>query len=173
MIISFSRSLALVVASLLLVTAFGSSASAQTQRGYKDPLAPKTSPVDRRINKFLNRGVPQTRTDRAVRRLFNDPLRKLGLPENRLNDPKSPTAPSVTAPQFDPGVARLDVDRDGSVSRTEYFRGRSRLVSPGRNADRRTRSHQRRLESRFRQADGNRDGVVSPAELKARGGARF
>lgn len=171
--VSFIRPIALFAASLLLVSVVGSPASAQTQRGYKDPLAPKASPADKRLKKFFNRGVPQTKADRAARRLFQDPLRKLGLPENRLNNPNPSTAPGATVPVFEPGVARLDADRDGSVSRTEYFQGRTRLVSPGRNAGQRTRSHRRRLDSRFRQADVNGDGMVSPAELKARGGARF
>ena len=173
MSVSIFRSIAFAAAAIALVSMTGPAVNAQTQRGYKDPLAPKVSPTDRRVNKFLNRGVPETRTDRAARRLFDDPMRKLGLPENRLNDPNASTGGSPTEPKFDPGVARLDADRDGSISRAEYFRGRSRLVSPGRNATQRSRSQQRRLESRFRRADTNGDGLVSPAELKARGGPRF
>lgn len=167
------RTTATIVASLLMTTVMWSTVNAQTQRGYKDPLAPKTSPADKKLREFFNRGVPQTKTDRAAKRLFKDPLRKFGLPKNRLNDPDGPTAPSVTEPVFDPGIAHLDADGDGTVSRSEYFQGRTRLVSPGRDSDRRTRSLQRRLDSRFRQADSNGDGVVSPAELQATGGARF
>jgi hypothetical protein len=163
----------MVAASALLVSVIGSAAVAQTQRGYKDPLAPKTSSGDRKLQKFFSRGVPQTKTDRAARRLLNDPLRKLGLPENRLNDPKAATVPGAAPPVFESNVRHLDADGDGSVSRTEYFQGRTRLVSPGRNTARRNRAQQRRLDSRFRQADSNRDGRVSPAELKATGGVRF
>lgn len=173
MIVSSFRTVAVVAASLFLGSFIGSSAEAQTQRGYKDPLAAKKSPADRRIQKFFNRGIPQTKADRAARRLFDDPLRKFGLPENKLNDPKAPASTGATEPVFDPGVATLDSDGDGSVSRTEYFRGRTRLVSPGRNNDLRTRSLQRRLNSRFRQADANGDGKVSPAELQSNGGTRF
>ena len=80
MIVFIFRPIAVMTASLLLVSVAGSTASAQTQRGYKDPLAPKTSPVDRIIRQHLNRGVPQTKTDRAVRRQFTDPMRNWACP---------------------------------------------------------------------------------------------
>jgi hypothetical protein len=167
------RTTALVVMTVFLASVIWSGAGAQTQRGYKDPLAPKRSSIDKKLQRHFNPGIPQTKADRAARRIFDDPLRKLGLPGNNPNNPTTQSSPGVTAPVFDPGVAHLDRDGDGAVSRSEYFQGRSRLITPGRNADRRAQSHRRRLDSRFRRADTNRDGKVSPAELKATGVTRF
>lgn len=141
------------------------AAAQQTQTG--QPAAPEW---DDRVKRFYGRGDTQREIDGATRRLYEDPLHKHGAPENRLDDPRTPDSASG-APHFDSGVRRLDDNRDGAISRQEYFQGRSRMVAPGLRGDDRLRRQQERLNSQFRDADRNRDGKVTPDELRR--GSRF
>ena len=141
------------------------AAAQQTQTG--KPAAP---PWDDRVKRFYGRGDTQQEIDGATRRLYDDPLRKYGVPENRRGDPRAPDSAS-TAPGFDYGVRRLDDNRDGAISRQEYFQGRARMVAPGLQGNERLRRQQERLNSQFRDADRNRDGKITPDELRR--GSRF
>ena len=143
-------------------------AAAQGARTGAQPSAPQW---DGRVKRFYGRGEPQRDVDRALQRLYGDPLHnKLGLPENRLEDPHAPAAPTAPS-RFDPGTSRLDSDRDGAISRQEYFQGNTRAITPGFRGEQRHRQGQERLDSQFRNADRNRDGKVTPAELQR--GSRF
>jgi hypothetical protein len=130
---------------------------------------PAAPPWDDKVKRFYSRGDPQQEIDRARRRLYDDPLHRLGVPENRFEDPHAPDAPRTAPPAFDPGVSRLDNDRDGAISREEYFQGRTRLITPGFRGEQRQRRHQERLDSRFRDADRNRDGKITAEELQRSG----
>lgn len=130
--------------------------------------SPTAQPWDDRVKRFYGRGEPDREFDRAKRKLFGDPLHdRMGLPENRLNDPDVPDGTQSTAPPaFDQRTLELDRDRDGAISREEYFQGKTRNVTPGFRGERR---HQRvldRLDTQFRKADRDRDGKVTPAELQ-------
>jgi hypothetical protein len=67
----------------------------------------------------------------------------------------------------------LDIDRNGSISRREYLIGRTRGGRVSRFSPARQRHHQRRLESRFRAADQNRDGRITADELRGVRDPRF
>ena len=86
-----------------------------------------------------------------------------------LEDPKSDDQPKAAPPRYE-AYRWLDSDRDGFISRQEYFSGRSSVTFAGQA---RRRAALRRLDSRFRDADRNRDGRVSAGELEGLGNARF
>ena len=77
------------------------------------------------------------------------------------------------APTFAPGIAQLDTNLDGSVSRDEYFRGRDRRFAISDNSPTRRQVYLQKLDSRFGYADEDGDGKVSPEELSSIPGARF
>ena len=165
-----SRAAVLAAAAIVLAAPAilpGGAAAQGTQPG----AGPAAAPWDDKVKRFFSRGDPQQEIDRATRGLYDDPLHRLGVPENRLEDPHAPDAPPPAPPAFDPGVSRLDGDRDGAISREEYFQGRTRLITPGSRSEQRHRRHQERLDSRFRDADRNRDGKITPEELQR--GGRF
>jgi len=91
----------------------------------------------------------------------------------RIKQPRGPNAPVVATVTLDPVVPRLDIDGDGSVSRNEYFQGRSRQSNPGVKTSRNYQRRTQRLNSYFRLTDSNGDGRVAPGELQARGRDRF
>lgn len=165
-------SLALMVA-VPLAMATGAMAQ-QTKRSPYLPKPAKIKPWQKKLDRFYRPGRPHTRLNRAKRTLFRDHGKALGLPSHAIiKQPNGPNAPVVAPVTLDPVVSHLDIDGDGSVSRNEYFQGRSRLsnigVKTGRNNQRRTQ----RLNSNFRRTDSNGDGKVTPEELQARGSGRF
>jgi len=100
-------------------------------------------------------------------------LKSLKLPSNRkIPGPKSAsTEPSATV-----GLDRyagLDSDRDGVISRQEYMSGRFRGSRAGAAGNSKRQRYQTRLNSRFRAADGNRDGKISAAEIAKLRNPRF
>ncbi len=160
---------ALVIGLMLVLTP---GAMAQQSR---DPLMPKSDtlrPWEKRLDRFYSRGNPQQDTNRATKRLYDDPLRKLGEPENKLPGPN--TAPGAAPPAtLQRGVVELDRDNNGSISREEYFRGRTPFMTPQDRVSNRGRRMMDRLDSQFRNADRNRDGKVTAEELQQGGGRRF
>lgn len=175
---AWTAGLAVTVAVLMSLVpmpsaAQGSSAPPPRVVGPGDPIL---MPWERKLRDFYRRQnprLPDTGTDEALRKINKDPLARLGY--EPMQPP--PAAPENTAPEelgfTAPGVARLDSDRDGSISREEYFRGRDRtFMAPDENPTRR-RVYLERLDSRFRYADRDNDGQVSPAELGEIPNARF
>jgi hypothetical protein len=168
-------SLALMVAAPLVMAtdAFAQrkKRTSSTSKVFKKSY--RNVPWQKALDKYYRSNTPQSAADKARRTVFRDPTRVLGLPSNKITKPNQPNAPVVAPVTLAPAVSHLDSDGDGSVSRAEYFQGRSRLtnfgVKTGRNNQRRTK----RLQSQFRRADSNRDGKVSPLELQAVGNGRF
>ena len=67
----------------------------------------------------------------------------------------------------------LDENRDGSVSRQEYMLKRQRPAEAGSRGTSSQMRRLKRLDSRFRAADRNRDGKLSGPEIDAMKGRRF
>ena len=156
----------------LLVTANDAWAQ-RSDRGYSLPRPAKVKPWQKRIDRYYRRinPDPQRRLKKAERKLYGDPGKLLGLPSNPKLKGKGGPKASASAPLgLDPDVANLDSDGDGSISRSEYLQGRSRLMSLNSRVNGRQRQ---RLESQFRHTDLNRDGKVTPDELRYRGTGRF
>ena len=110
----------------------------------------------------------------ANRTLFRNPGKALGLPSHvRIKQPRGPNAPVVAPVTLDPVVSHLDIDGDRSVSRNEYFQGRSRQSNLGVKTSFNYQRRTQRLNSNFRRTDSNGDGRVTPEELQARGSGRF
>ena len=168
-------SLAVMVAMPLMMATDASAQrkkrSTNTTKAFKKSY--KNVPWQKSLDKYFRRANPQSDVDKAKNLLFRDHARALGLSSNAIRRPTRPNAPVVAPITLDPVVSHLERDGDGSVSRAEYFQGRSRLsnigVKTGRNNQRRTS----RLQSQFRNADSNRDGKVSPLELQSVGNGRF
>lgn len=97
-------------------------------------------------------------------------LESLGLPANiKFPGMKSATTAPVGLDRY----ARLDVDRDGSISRREYMLGRFRGSRAGVAGESKRLRYQARLASRFRAADRNRDGEISAEEIAKLRNPRF
>jgi len=164
-----------LIPSVLVISLLAASGAMAQQT--RDPLMPdsaKLRPWEERLRKFYNQGNPQEEVDRATKRLYEDPLHRLGEPENRALDPNTPQGTANVPPlTLQPGVLELDRDNDGSVSREEYFLGRGRSMSPQDRYGSRGRRIMERLDSQFRNVDRNRDGKVTPEELRQNGGGRF
>lgn len=128
-------------------------------RSALDPLAPPPLPKD-----------PLAKQDEAIRRALQDPATRAGLPPNAPIAPPPAAAPTTALPTQ---VERLDRDRDGRISRDEYFRGRNRIPPAGFATDTRQRIFEQRLDTQFKQLDLNHDGTLTPDELEASPKARF
>ena len=164
-------SLALMVAAPLAM-ATGALAQ-QTKRSPYLPKPYKNVPWQKALENYYRPINPQRDIDRAKRTLFRDPGKKLGLPSHGISRPKAPNAPVVAPVTLDPVVSHLDIDGDGSISRSEYFQGRSRQSNLGVKTNRNNQRRTQRLGSQFRQTDLNGDGKVTAAELQSRGSGRF
>ena len=168
-IVSRLAASALIVA-FSLVAAPG--AMAQQTRDPLLPSADKLRPWEKKLERFYSRGNPQSEVDKATKRLYSDPLQKFGLPENKPLLPSETPQPEVTAPTLQPGVVELDRNSTGSITRDEYFRGRIGVMTLQERVSSRGRRMINRLNSQFRRADRNGDGIVTPLELQ-QGGGRF
>ena len=164
-------SLALMVAAPLAM-----ATGALAQKNKRSPYSPKRATIEpwqKALDKYYRPINPQSDLDRAKRSLILDFGKKLGLPSHGIRRPTRPNAPVVAPVTLDPVVSHLDIDGDGSISRSEYFQGRSRLSNLGVKTDRNNRRWTQRLGSQFRQTDLNGDGKVTPEELQSRGSGRF
>jgi hypothetical protein len=165
-------SLALMVAAPL-VMATGALAQ-QTKRSPYLPKPAKIKPWQKKLDRTYRPRNQRRRLNRAKRSLNRDFGKQLGLPSHaKINQPKGPNAPVVAPVTLDPVVSHLDIDRDGSISRSEYLQGRSRLSNFGVKTNRNNQRQTKRLASQFRRADSNRDGKVSAQELQSYGSGRF
>ena len=171
MVSPFAR---LIPSVLVVAISLGVASGVMAQQS-RDPLMPdsdKLRPWEQRIDRFYNQGNPQTETDKATGRIYDDPMRRLGLPENRIFEQNAPETTSAP-PTLQPGVVEMDRDKNGAISREEYFQGRGRFMTPQQRGSSRGRRAVNRLDSQFRNADRNRDGIVTPEELEQSGGGRF
>ena len=159
-------------------------ATPEFRQGVVNQKARTLKPWERELGKFYQRqrlpaspSAPAARTFEQLNRdplakINKDPLARLGF-GSHVKLPSAPVAPTAPAPAFDPGVARLDSDNDGAVSRDEYVRGNDRQFGTGGAGSARQRVFRERLSSQFGNADLNRDGKVSPEELQSIPGTRF
>jgi hypothetical protein len=159
-------------------------ATPEFRQGVVNQKARTLKPWERELGKFYQRqrlpASPGASVGRTFEQLNRDPLAKINRdPLARLGFgghvklPQAPVAPTAPAPAFDPGVARLDTNNDGAVSREEYVRGNDRQFGTGGAGSARQRLYRERLSSQFGNADLNRDGMVSPEELQGIPGTRF
>jgi hypothetical protein len=133
---------------------------------------PKPFPWENNANKFLNRGVPKI--ENPIDKRINQGLKSLGLPTQPQLDTTKNAKPLPEPPGLSEAVIpRLDSNRDGVVSRDEYFTGRRRPATTGTEGTNQHVRRMQRLNSRFRAADRNRDGRLSGTEIDAMKGRRF
>ncbi len=159
-------------------------ATPEFRQGVVNQKARTLKPWERELGKFYQRQRPPESPGASAGRTFEqlnrdplakinkDPLARLGF-GSHVKLPSAPAAPTAPAPAFDPGIARLDSNNDGVVSRDEYVRGNNRQFGTGAAGSARERVYRERLSSQFGNADQNRDGKVSPEELQGIPGARF
>lgn len=134
---------------------------------------PLPLPNQRDVDRILNPQAPtyENPLDKRIR----EGIKSIGLqPQPDLNDPGGAEPP----PEDQPGlsatvVPRLDTNRDGFVSRDEYFDDRLRPPVVGSRGTERHVKRYRRTQSRFRQADRDGDGRLSSDEIDAMEGRRF
>lgn len=125
------------------------------------------------VDRALNPKLPEY--ENPLEKRIREGLETVGLPpQPKLN----PDSAGEEAPVVEPGLSesvlpRLDTNRDGFVSRSEYFSGRQRNTVAGSQGTSRALARQRRFDSRFRGADRNGDGKLSPTEIDAMKGRRF
>lgn len=144
-------------------------------RSFSDPALPGQERERRYLNpqppQVLQPPDPLARQEREFRDAVRDPAARLGLPPNpTFTDPAPPPSSPLALP---PEMGPVDRNSDGAISRSEYFRGRNRSVPAGPAGELRQQRLFERLDSRFRNADSDRDGYVTPQELQNYGNPRF
>lgn len=70
-------------------------------------------------------------------------------------------------------LPQLDTNQDGFVSREDYMRDHQRGATVGDIGTQRYTQRYHRFDSRFRAANRDRDGCLSPDEIDAMQGRRF
>lgn len=182
-----TRSLVLAVAVAL---AASGAASAQGPSPYKPapamplqpgqvgPAAPRQAvppklPWERDVERYFSRQA-QDPGMTGLRKMYEDPLAKYGLPANPAPSslaPRQGAPPPATLP---PEVDRLDANRDGTITRQEYLSGRTRTPPVlGGTPSLREQALNARNNTRFRHTDRNGDGIVTPGELGSAPNSRF
>jgi hypothetical protein len=169
-ILKLSLKLSLAILIILPLVMATEAVSQQTKRHAN---LPKNQPWQKALEQLYPPNNSQSELDRAKGVLYRDPGRVIGLPSNAIRRPTSPSAPVVAPVTLAPSVSRLDTNRDGAISRSEYIQGRSRQTNFGFKANRLSQRHSKRLSSQFRDTDLNRDGKVTAQELQTRGSGRF
>ena len=147
-----------------LLSVFAVDAFAQQQ--------PKPFPWEKNADKFFSRSVPEI--ENPIDKRINEGLRRLGLPPQPKLDITGEEIPQTEPPGLSQTVLpRLDTNRDGYVSRQEYVSSRQRVGTVGRRGTQHHVHRNQRIDARFRAADRNRDGRLSPDEIDQIKGPRF
>lgn len=138
---------------------------------------PVELPWEKEIRRFRQRAErlgpdPTERLRIALRKLNADPMLRLGYTGNVLAPPEAKAAEPVVTPVFERYIG-IDANGDGEISRPEYMRGNARFIAVGPRGDARRRAYTARLKSRFRGADRNNDGRITPQELEGLRNFRF
>ncbi len=133
---------------------------------YKDPL-----------QKFYRNPAPAGGGGNAIDPATRNALRQLYGDKVPLSRPSVPDGPpsAASANAAPRGFPRYDLNGDGAVTADEYSAAQMR-AAPGNPTPAAAARRQRLMErfnSRFRAADRNGDGRVTPAELDADPNARF
>lgn len=133
---------------------------------------PKPFPWEKDANKFFSRTIPKV--ENPIDKRINEVLRSLGLPNQPKLDITRDAKPLETPPGLSETVIpKLDMNRDGVVSRQEYLLSRQRTPTAGRQGSASQVRRYERFDARFRAADRNRDGKLSGPEIDAMQGRRF
>jgi hypothetical protein len=141
--------------------------------------APRVAPLDQELRRFYERerrlfqANPLLNSAKMIRRLYRDPLRDLGFPENKaIKRSLEALEPELTL-VLPAGIAELDRDNNGTISRIEYIRGRNRHLAAGPDSGLKREMTLRRYAANFRRADIDGNGVVSAQELASAPEIRF
>lgn len=131
-------------------------------------------PWERDAERYFNRQMPDPGAA-GLKKMYDDPLAKFGLPPNVPPSSLTPRRPVRPPPaSLPPEAGRLDANRDGAVTRNEYLGARTRTPSVlGPAPSLREQTLNSRHNNRFRNADRNGDGVVTPDEYNAAPNSRF
>ena len=131
---------------------------------------PEPFPWERKTNRLLQ--PKSIDWIGQARRVLDRDIQKLNLRKNRKFEFDAGAA-VATLSRERTRYDRLDANRDGFITRSEYISGRTRPTRAGAYVGRRRGSHRSRLKSRFRAADRDRDGKLSAKELNGMGNRRF
>jgi hypothetical protein len=136
------------------------------------PAAACAVPIRKKGRQIFNRTIP--RIENPIDKRIDDGLKSIGRPGRPTLDITEDAEPPAELPGLSQTVLpKLDENRDGSVSRQEYMLKRHRpAVAESRGTSSQMR-RLKRLDSRFRAADRNRDGTLSGPEIDAMKGRRF
>ena len=133
---------------------------------------PAPFPWEKKTDRFFNRTIPKI--ENPIDKRINDGLKSIGLPGQPTLDITKDAEPPAELPGLSQTVLpKLDENRDGSVSRQEYMLKRPRPAVAGSRGTSSQMRRLKRLDSRFRAADRNRDGKLSGPEIDAMKGRRF
>ena len=133
---------------------------------------PTLFPWEKNTNKFFRQGLPKI--ENPIDKRINEGLKRLGLSPQ----PKLDITGDVVPQEEPPGLSStlmptLDQNRNEFVSRDEYMRSRRGLLDAGRRGAEFYIRRGQRFDSRFRAADRNLDGRLSPSEINRMQGRRF
>ncbi len=133
---------------------------------------PLPLPNQKDVDRVLNPQLPQY--ENPLDKRIEQARKALGLPPQPKFDNQGETSPSPVEPGLSSTVLpQLDRNQDGFVSREEYMSDRQRGATVGALGTQRYMQRYHRFDSRFRAADTDRDGRLSPDEIDAMQGRRF
>ena len=167
MSIRFTRnSLTDLTAGLMVAAIFAATGQVAAQQ------QPTPFPWEKNAQKFFQQGLPKI--ENPIDKRINEGLKRLGLPPQPKLDITGDLVPQEEPPGLSSSLMpTLDQNRNGFVSRDEYMRSRRGLLHADRRGAEFYIRRGERFDSRFRAADTNRDGRLSPTEIDRMQGQRF